>query len=133
MSTQKKLALLPFLLAVPAVLFANVAFAEDAYEIAYPPYIKSVYQKEDFAAQCVVVYEQAKRNAVDESNERRAELRVDLWEQELETLVEKKKRRKKLVKNERKSYSSNDLLSAIKNAKKSMQCDFPTEDLRNIG
>jgi len=124
--------------AIFAVLLPGLANAKDVYEAKYPPYVKSADQQIEFSVQCVVAYQFAKKEAVNESNEIRANNRLNLWEDNLESLVTKKKRRKKLIKVERKAYASKPkdpmaYLNVMGNMKKQMQCDHPTEDLRKIG
>lgn len=107
------------------------------YVQVYPPYMKSSYSKQDFAVQCIVAYEKVLKSGAkgEFSSEFKADIeqRIVMWEDALTALVDSKKRRKKLIKNEHKSYKSEDILSVIEKTKKQLQCDFPGEDLRGIG
>lgn len=66
---------------------SDFAHSEDAYEVKYPPYVKSVYQKIDFSVQCVVAYQMATKSAIDDNNEERARERSEMWEENLKSLV----------------------------------------------
>jgi len=116
----------------------SFATAEDEYKADYPPYIECDEQKIQFTVQCVVAYKFTLKTSSDAEEKALSERRLSQWEAKLEELVEKKKTRKKLIKAEGKSYEGDPqnpmtYLNTMKNVKKQLQCDHPTEDLRKIG
>ena len=117
------------------VLSSSSAFSQNR-DVAFPDYVKTEAQKIEFTAKCVAVFQKAEKNAIDENNEIYAQKKEALWEKHLETLEPSKKKRKKLIKKQRKLMSNNKgsgFLAGMADIKAQTQCQFPSEDLRDIG
>jgi len=114
--------------------FAITAQADETdYVIDYPDYVTSNADKVEFSVSCVVVYEGSLDRASSKESETMAKSRIEIWETELESLIEKKKKRKKLLKTERKAFSPDNFGSLIEQMKILAQCENPSEDMRGIG
>lgn len=117
------------------VLLPSSAFSKDR-GIAYPNYVETEAQKIEFTAKCVAVFQKAEKNAIDDNNEIYAQKKEALWANHLEKLEPSKKKRKKLVKKQRKLMSNNKgsgFLAGMADMKAQTQCQFPSEDLRGVG